>query len=66
MTKKIPTIKKMIDDYSKDLQKQFSYVGVSSEDEFYKKQAIIKQNSWHKWDDINSLIISIANLKSAI
>ena len=57
---------KMIDDYTKDLHNQFSYVGVSSEDEFYKKQDTIKQKSWHKWDDINSLINSITKLKSTI
>lgn len=56
----------MIDSYTNDLQKQFSYVGVLNEEEFYKKQEDIKQDSWHKWDDINSLIASITKLKSAI
>ena len=59
-------IKKMIKEYSNDLKIQLSYIEISSVSEFYKKQDAIKQNSWHKWDDINSLINSINKLKSCI
>jgi len=59
-------ITKMINDYTKDLNKQLSYIGISCIEEFYKKQDTIKQNSWHKWDDINSLINSINKLKSHV
>lgn len=61
--KKLNKILKRYLDY---LQIHLSNVGVLNEEEFFEKQEAIKADSWHKWDDINSLIDSIIKLKTTI
>jgi hypothetical protein len=53
----------LLNEYTKDLELQLSYVGVKNIKEFYIREYSIKSKSLSKWDDIIVLIESIKKLK---